>query len=99
MTNLSKNSSLSLQSVVVATGEQISADLGDEAVILGVKTGSYYGLDQVGLFVWNLLQTPRTVSDLRDAILEEYEVEPEECEQDLLAFLDDLAGKSLIHIE
>ena len=84
--------------MVVATGEQISADLGDEAVILGVRTGSYYGLDQVGLVIWNLLQTPRAVSDIRDAVLEEYEVEREVCEQDLLAFLNDLTAKSLIDV-
>lgn len=98
MTNLSNRPSISLHSVVVASSEQISADLGDEALILGVKTGSYYGFDQVGLFIWNLLQAPRLVSDIRDAILEEYEVKREECEQDLLAFLDELAAKFLINV-
>ncbi len=98
MTNLSSKPSISLHSVVAASNEQISADLGDEAVILGVRTGSYYGFDQVGLFIWNLLQAPQAVSDIRDAILQEYEVEREECEQDLLAFLNDLADKSLINV-
>ena len=98
MTNLSSKPSISLHSVVAASNEQISADLGDEAVILGVRTGSYYGFDQVGLFIWNLLQAPQTVADICDAVLQEYEVERAACEQDLLAFLDDLAAKSLIQV-
>ena len=99
MNSAEKIQSVALDSVVVATSEQISAHLGDEVVILGFKSGSYYGLDQVGLFVWNLLQEPRKVSDIRDAIFEEYEVELAHCERDLFALLEDLAAKQLIDIK
>jgi hypothetical protein len=88
-----------LDAVIVASSEQISAYLGDEVVILGFKSGAYYSLDLVGLFVWNLLQEPRSVSDLCSAIFEEYEVELEHCKQDLLALLMELAAKQLIEIK
>jgi hypothetical protein len=98
MANSSSKPSIILRSTVVATGEQISAHFGDEVVILGLRTGSYYSLDLVGHFIWNLLQEPRQVSDIRDAILEEYDVDFEQCEQDLLALLTDLAAKSLLDV-
>ncbi len=47
-------------------------------------SGVYYGLNAVGASIWNLLQQPRTVSEIRDAILGEYEAEPQQCERDLL---------------
>ncbi|HMN26795.1 MAG TPA: PqqD family protein [Caldilineaceae bacterium] len=90
--------SLALHSVVVASNEQISAHLGEEVVILGFKHGSYYSLDQVGLFVWNLLQEPHAVADICNAILEEYEVEFERCKQDLFALLTELSAVQLIEI-
>jgi hypothetical protein len=96
---MTKKSSIALDSVVVATTEQISAYFDDAVVILGIKSGSYYSLDKVGLFIWNLLQEPRKVSEIRDAIFEQYDVDPAQCEQDLYAVLDDLATKQLIDIE
>jgi hypothetical protein len=85
-------------SLVVAAKEQISSDLGGEAVILNLKTGVYHGLDAVGARIWNLLQEPRNVNDIRDALLNEYEVEPDRCERDLLALLQQLADSGLIEV-
>ena len=90
---------VSLDSTVVATTEQISAHFTGSVVILGLRVGSYYSLDEVGAFIWNLVQEPLQVSDIRDAILEEYEVEHARCESDLLALLEDLAANQLIDIE
>ena len=99
MNSLEKKQSVSLDSVAVASGDLVSANLDGEVVILGFKSGSYYGLDQVGVFVWDLLQEARTVSDIRDAIFEEYDVELAQCERDILALLGELADKQLIEIK
>lgn len=84
--------------IVVAAKEQVSADLAGEAVILNLKNGVYYGLNQLGARTWNLIQGPKRVSEIRDALLEEYEVEPDRCERDLLALLQDLAANGLIEV-
>jgi len=59
----------------------------------------YYGLNAVGARVWELVQEPKTVTEIRDTLLSEYEVEPNRCEQDLLALLQELAGKGLVKID
>ena len=87
---------LSGRSIVVAAKEQVSCNLAEEAVILNLKAGVYYGLNPVGARIWNLIQEPRTVDEIRDAILEEYDVDPDRCERDLLVLLRDLAAKELI---
>ncbi len=86
------------QSTVVAAKDQVSCDLAGEAAILNLQAGVYYGLDAVGARVWHLLQEPRTVQDIRDTILMEYEVERDRCERDLLALLQDLAAAGLIEV-
>ena len=88
--------SLSLQSIVVASPEQVSCALGDESAILGLKSEVYYGLNPVGASVWSLLQQPRRVDELRDAILAEYEVEAKRCERDLFALLEKMRAEGLI---
>jgi hypothetical protein len=89
-------STVSGHSTVVAARDQVSSDLGKEVAILDLKAGVYYGLDDVAARIWNLIQEPRTVNEIRDILLEEYEVEPERCERDLLALLERLAAEGLI---
>ena len=86
-------------SMVVAAKGQISADLADEVVILGLKSGVYYGLDAVGARIWSLIQEPRAVGDIRDTLVEEYQVEPKRCERELLALLRELAAEGLIEVQ
>lgn len=99
MDTFEKRQSVALSSVAVVSNELVSANLDGEVVILGFGSGSYYGLDQVGVFVWDLLQQPRQVSDIRDAIFDQYDVELVQCERDLLALLVDLADRQLIVIK
>ena len=93
-TNLPGN--INGETVFIAIKDQVSANLENEAVILHLKDGVYYGLNPVGARIWNLLQEPRSVNQLRDVLLSEYEVEPRRLEEDLLQLLQELAGRGLI---
>ena len=92
------SANLSGQSVVVAAKDQVSCDLEGEVAILSLANGIYYGLDPIGAHVWTLLQQPRRVEEIRDAVLREYEVEPERCQSDLLALLERLQSEGLIEV-
>ena len=83
---------------VVAAKDQISSDVAGEAVILNLKTGVYHGLDAVGTRVWSLLAESTTVNDIINTLLEEYEVEPERCEREVKALLQQLANSGLIEV-
>jgi len=89
---------LGRSSRVIAARDQVSCDLGGEAAILQLASGIYYGLNPVGARVWALLQQPRTVREIRDALLAEYDVGPERCERDLVALLQTLAAERLIEV-
>ena len=45
-------------SIITASKEQVSSDLAGEVIILGLKSGSYFGLDGVGALIWSLIQKP-----------------------------------------
>ncbi len=85
-------------STVVAVPNQVSSSLGDEAVILELTQGVYYGLNKVGARIWELLQQPRRVGEIRDLILDEYDVAPQTGTRDLLALLAELAERGLIEV-
>jgi hypothetical protein len=86
------------RSTVVAARDQIFSDLAGEAIVLNLKSGVYYGLDSVGATVWQLVQQPVTVTCIRDALLQEYDVDPDRCEQELLAFFEHMLREGLVDI-
>jgi len=83
-------------STVLQAKDQVSCDLAGEATILSVKTGTYYGLDPVGARIWTLIQQPRTLQDIRDTLVKEYDVDAVRCEADLLEILRQLQDEGLI---
>ena len=89
---------ITLDVVVVASPNQVSSRLGDDAVILELEKGAYFGLESVGSRIWELLAQPRPVSEIRDTIVGEFEVEPDRCAADLLALLTQMADKGLIQV-
>ena len=90
---------LSDLSVISVTKEAVHCDVEDEVVILGLKDGVYYGLNPVGAFIWNLIQEPKTMAEIREAVLDEYDVEKEVCEKDLMELLTELSDKGLAEVE
>ena len=91
-------SNLSPESIVVVAQDQLSADAGEESVILNLKNEVYYGLDGVGARVWHLVQTQRRISDLRKELVEEFDVEPARLEGDLMELLEKLLAEGMIEL-
>ena len=84
--------------VVRAAQGQVSTEVEGEAVILGLADEVYYGLDGAGALVWSLLTEPRTVAELRDAVVAEYDVDAETAGRDLVRLLDELRERRLVEV-
>jgi len=82
---------------IAVTKEQVSCELGGEAVILQTGDGVYYGLNDVGNFAWQLIQkSPKTFGELVQAVIAEFDVTPDVCEQDLTRLLKEMASAKLL---
>lgn len=68
----------------------------DEAVLLHVSSGTYYGLNTIGIMLWEAIQNKEPLVSVVDKVLNEYDVEQIQVIQDLEALLQDLLGKKLI---
>jgi len=89
---------LAIESRVVASKDQVSSDLGSEAAILNLKNSVYYGLDPIGARVWQLIQEPTTIAQIRDVLRAEYDVEEAQLEADIRDLLQELAAQGLVEI-
>ena len=70
----------------------------NEAVLLNLVSGKYYSLDDVGTRMWLLMADHKQLKAVHQALLEEYQVDPQQLEQDLLALTDNLASNGLLQI-
>jgi hypothetical protein len=89
---------ISETAVLVAAGDLLASDFGAEQVILNLQDGVYYGLEDVGARIWQLLQKPTTIPAIVAALVREYDVDPARCERDLRALLGDLVARTLVEV-
>jgi len=90
---------ISDRSVVVAAKDQVSCDLAGEVAILNVNKGVHYALNPIGARIWSLMQEPRAVAEIQNAITDEYDVEPERAARDLFGLLEKLLVEGLIEVK
>lgn len=90
--------SVTAADTIVASSEQISCSMGEQAVILHLQKGIYYGLNDVGQIIWDKLKSPTVVNELKQQIMAEYEVSEADCESDLMQVLDDLVTAGLVEV-
>lgn len=83
-------------SIVVQGTGQYSAMMDGEIVMFNMDAGKYYGLDGVGIRIWDQLAQPRRVSELCEFLTAEYDIAPASCEADVLRFLNELETQRLI---
>jgi len=89
---------LANESRVVVSKEQVACDLEGETAILNLKNSVYYGLDPIGARVWQLIQEPTTLAQIRDVLKGEYDVEAARLEADIRDLLQQLADQGLVEI-
>lgn len=93
---------LTTAAVLVASTQQVSTELphqdGQHTVILGLRDGVYFELNDVGARIWQLLQQPRSLQAVLATLLDEYDVNPAQCEADLLALVENMLSRGLVEI-
>ena len=82
--------------VVVTRPGVLSADVNGEVVLLDASSGTYYGLNEVGARVWTLLGEKMSLGDVRDRLVQEFEVDPQTAWVDLIGLVGDLSGAALV---
>jgi hypothetical protein len=77
----------------------MSSELSEnELVMLNIERSSYYGLEDTGKAIWNHLDEPRSIAALIVHLRTRFAVEPETCEREVLAFVNELLKDDLVRV-
>jgi hypothetical protein len=89
---------ISLNSSLSAPADVLIRELDGEAVLLNLKSEAYFGLDEVGTRMWQVLTTSESIEAAYETLLAEYEVEPARLHQDLTGLIDRLVEHGLLEV-
>jgi hypothetical protein len=88
------------EKIVVVVPEHVSYDIIDEeAVILNVQTGKFFGLNETGTRMWELLAQHSNISLVANILLEEYDIAEDRLWEDLMDLIEKLQSRGLIELE
>ncbi len=74
----------------------ISRIIDNELVLLNANTGDYYGLNEIGSAIWELINGSNGFKEIIDNLLEDYDVERSVLEADAAEFIEGLIERKII---
>lgn len=77
----------------------LAQEVGDELVLLDLKSGTYFGLDPIGSRIWRLIGEGKNLSEVCEKLLGEYDVSSAELERDAAILTDELVTRRLLVVE
>jgi hypothetical protein len=93
-----KDKKITLNIEVIQGKGNIVSNMGDEKVMFSINNGKYYNLGEIGGDIWELIKEPIEVSTIVENLLSSYQVEKNDCEEQVISFLDHLYEEDLIEI-
>ena len=90
---------ITLEARVALSPEVMLQEVGGEAVLLDLRSESYFGLDGVGTRIWRLVEIDGHLKAVHAKLLDEYDVEPARLEDDLKELIGRLAEAGLVNVE
>ena len=90
---------LDLNQTITLSPEVISQEVSGETVLLDLQSENYFGLDEVGTRIWQLIRETSDLQAIYQTLLAEYDVSEERLQQDLDNLLAEISGLGLIRLE
>ena len=82
-----KTKGITIDTIISQAEEIVASDIDGETVMMSVENGKYYGLDEIGSHIWELIERPIKVSNFIDTLFEKFDVTSE---RDVLIFINEL---------
>jgi hypothetical protein len=91
------------EQVFVRSQAVVARVIAGETLIVPVRgkvgdLASIYQFNGTGSLIWQLLEAPRTVNELANAVAREYEVEPAQAEHDVAKFVEEMKAVGLVEV-
>ena len=90
---------LTLQSIVSRNPDIASEEIDGDVVMMSLSQDAFFGLNPVGAAIWELLESPVSIAHIIAHIQEIFDISAQQCQSDILSFMQDMADKKTILID
>ncbi|MBF0525610.1 MAG: PqqD family protein [Deltaproteobacteria bacterium] len=90
--------SIGPDTIIIRNAEAIFAPIDDGLAVFDAERGAYFDFNAIARSIWDTLDAPITPTNLRDRLLDKYDVTREQCLMEVMEFLDFLLEKGLVHV-
>lgn len=87
---------INLESIVSYRSDIDTTDLDGDKVMMDLEKGQYFALNSVASRIWEVMESPKKVSEIVDILLQEYYVDRETCEKSVIEFIEGLDNAEII---
>ena len=87
---------MNLETKLAVPPQVMSRLVGDETVLLDLKSGLYFGLDGVGRVIWESVAAGNDLAQTVEAVVSEFDVARTQAETDVLEFAKTLVERGLL---
>jgi hypothetical protein len=84
--------------IVSRRAELIETEVDGELVALHIDKGTCYGFNGTATRVWALIEQPRRLSEVKDQLQREFDVDPEVCDRQVAELLKELEVDGLVEL-
>ncbi|MCA9051324.1 MAG: PqqD family protein [Planctomycetaceae bacterium] len=88
--------SIDATTILHRAADALAAPVDNDLVLLHIPNGTFYGFDDISRRVWELLETPCSLGQVCDQLMQEFEVDRETCERDTLELAGTLIEAGLL---
>ncbi len=90
---------MNLNQKIIFSERVFAQEVDGEMVLLDMESENYFGLDEVGTSIWQAMQEKKTLQEVFEVLLEQYDVEEEVLKKDLSDFVDKLLKSGLVEVK
>jgi len=89
-------SQLNKMTTYIRNNNTVSGRLSDELVMMDIDKGKYFSLNPVATRIWDLLELPLTIDELCGHLMEEYEVDAEQCRAEVTEVINEMVKLGVV---
>ena len=90
---------MDLNQSISLSPDVISQEVSGETVLLDLQTENYFGLDEVGTRIWQLIKETDDLKAIFNTLLDEYEVSEDRLQNDMGVLLGEISELGLIRLQ
>lgn len=90
---------IAMDKLLIRSTDMLANDIGKETVMMSIEMGKYYGMNKTGSYIWKVLETPMSLTDLCNRIVVDFKISKEQCLDEVKPFIEEMVKENILIVQ